>query len=245
MTPFLWIPSVTASSSPFSQEEQSGKILFLDDRLRGATDQMAVDCDLMDRMGDGWGGLLRTYRFSGPSVTIGRTFCGDLPSSWLALNPEIAVRPTGGGAVLHQDDLCFSFFLAPRPSFPPKLFYRIFHGWVNRFLGTLSVAASCTDQCISERQTAHGVCFEKAVPGDLVSGVRKVMGGALRISGRNLLYQGSLAVPGYRGDALSAAFRRWYPEGGSRMLREELSSGPCSGMVRENPPVKGIMSCYG
>ncbi|MHB1605300.1 MAG: lipoyl protein ligase domain-containing protein [Leptospirales bacterium] len=236
---------MTDSNSGFREEKRVVRISFLDDRSRRAREQMAVDGDLLNRMGQGWGGLLRIYRFLGPSVTVGRTFGGDLPPSWLELNPDMGVRPTGGGAVLHQDDLCFSFFLYPRASFTPKLFYRRFHGWVKRFLETLSVEASWSEECIPDRQTAHGVCFERPVSGDLLSGARKVMGGALRISGLNRLSQGSLAIPGYPGDELRESFRKWYRQDGSRMLREELCCGFSTGTVAKDPVSEGRMSCYG
>ncbi len=233
---------VISGDSSLPRFSRSRRIPLLEDLARGASGQMAVDTLLMTRAGRGWEGLLRIYDFHGPCVTVGRTFRGELPSSWLDLCPEVAVRPTGGGAVLHLEDLCFSFFLSPRPSYGAKLFYRIFHGWLNRFLETLSVSASCAGQVISSGgQTAHGVCFDQPVPGDLLSDGRKVLGGALRISGRTLLYQGSLSVPGYRKDDLKTAFREWYPAQGERMLAESLLTGP--GRVAGDSCAEGSLSC--
>ncbi len=212
--------------SPFPVGLSPDRLPLLEDESRGAFDQMEVDAAMLGREGNGWEGYLRVYRFLGPCVTVGRTFKGDLPSCWLDLGPEIAVRPTGGGAVLHREDLCLSLFLSPRPALPPKQFYNLFHGWVNRFLETLSVRAACVGREIpAGRQMLHGVCFEQPVPGDLISEGRKVLGGALRISGRTLLYQGSLSVPGYGGDDLKKAFVKWYPGKGGCLL-DLLLSGP-------------------
>ncbi|MHB1285216.1 MAG: lipoyl protein ligase domain-containing protein [Leptospirales bacterium] len=222
---------MTASGgNAFPEGGPPGGLSFLEDESRGAFDQMEVDAALMGREGNGWEGLLRIYRFRGTCVTVGRTFQGDLPLSWLDLGPEVAVRPTGGGAVLHREDLCLSLYLFPRPAIHPKQFYSLFHGWLNRFLETLSVRASCIGQGIpAGRQMPHGVCFEQPVPGDLVSEGRKVLGGALRVSGRTLLYQGSLSVPGYGGDDLKKAFVKWYPGKGELLLDLLLSSSSGAG----------------
>jgi lipoate-protein ligase A len=48
------------------------------------------------------------------------------------------------------------------------------------------------------------------------------MGGALRVTAKGLLYQGSLHVPGYSGDALEEGFVSWYPKTGDVRLRVAL-----------------------
>ncbi len=172
--------------------------------------------------GDGFR-LLRIYRFAGNSVTVGRTFRGDLPEEWQKTDPEVAVRPTGGGAVWHRGDLCFSFFSSPRPPVTLKEFYRLFHGWLNRFLETRTIQASCLGpDRPSPSRSGKGLCFSDPVPGDLLVGDRKVLGGALRISGRHILYQGSLLISGLSPEILAESFVEWYEKEGSRILMEEI-----------------------
>ena len=198
-------------------------IPFLLDRSRNASEQMDVDRFLLDRMGSAWSRLLRIYRFSGPCITVGRTHHQKLPSEWQDFAREVAVRPTGGGAVLHGDDLCFSLFLFPRPLVSPRFLYPLFHDWVGHFLKGVAVDASLqsgTPVTPSPRR----VCFEEPVCGDLLWKSRKVMGGALRVTSKGILYQGSLHVPGLSGTMLAERFSIWYPATGARDLEARLES---------------------
>ena len=184
---------------------------------------MDVDRVLLQKMGSGWSGLLRVYRFSGPSVTVGRTYRQDFPKEWQDVTTEMAVRPTGGGAVLHGDDLCFSLFLSPRPAASPRFLYPLFHEWIRSFLKELSVDASMHSG-ISSAPNPGRVCFEEPVCGDLLWKSRKVMGGALRVTAKGLLYQGSLHVPGFSGKTLEDRFVVWYAKTGARKLHMTLES---------------------
>lgn len=196
---------------------------------------MDIDRALFDRASEDDFRLLRIYRFSGNCVTVGRTFRGTLPDEWLRTDPEVAVRPTGGGAVWHRNDLCFSFLASPRPRVSLREFYRLFHGWLNRFLETRTVRAVCLSPNASPSSTAgRGLCFFDPVPGDLLMSGQKILGGALRISGGRILYQGSLSIPDFSPDSLADGFGEWYEEEGCRMLANDVfparSSGPeCPG----------------
>ena len=196
------------------------RIAFLHDHSRRASEQMEIDRLLLQKLGSGWPGLLRVYRFSGPCVTVGRTFRQELPKEWGGA-PDVAVRPTGGGAVLHGDDLCFSLFLSSRPSASPRFLYPLFHDWIRSFLSELSVEASMQSGTSSAPHPGR-LCFEEPVCGDLLWKSRKVMGRALRVTAKGLLYQGSLHVPGYSGDALEEGFVSWYPKTGDVRLRVAL-----------------------
>lgn len=184
---------------------------------------MDMDRDLFDRGGGRNFRLLRIYRFAGNSVTVGRTFRGDLPEEWRRTDPEVAIRPTGGGAVWHRSDLCFSFFSSPRPPVSLREFYRLFHGWLNRFLETRTIRAVCLSPDRSAlSRLGRGLCFSDPVPGDLLVGDRKVLGGALRISGNQILYQGSLSIPGFPPERLAVSFVEWYEKEGCRILTGEI-----------------------
>ena len=199
------------------------RIAFLLDRAREASGQMEVDAFLLGRMGFGWSRLLRIYRFLGPCVTVGRTYRQDIPPEWREDVRDIAVRPTGGGAVLHGEDLCFSLFLFPRPPVSPRFLYPLVHDWVGQFLKELSVDVSLQSGT-PVSPNLRRVCFEEPVCGDLLWKSRKVMGGAIRVTSNGLLYQGSLHVPGLSGTMLAERFSIWYPATGARDLEARLES---------------------
>lgn len=206
------------------------KIVFLEDRPRPAVEQMEIDHCLLERMGTGWNRLLRTYRFSGFSVTVGRTFRMSIPPEWEILSPVVAVRPTGGGAVLHQDDFCLSLFVSPRPACSPRSFYPLIHGWIGKFLGSLSVNTMALKETPLPAAPLRGLCFDEPVCGDLLWKSRKVLGGALRITSKGILYQGSLSMPGFSGICLENEFSVWYGKKGEtilvQLLQEEVRSCP-------------------
>lgn len=206
------------------------KIVFLEDRPRSPVAQMEIDHCLLGRMGTGWNRLLRTYRFSGTGVTVGRTFRKPIPPEWEVLSPVVAVRPTGGGAVLHQDDFCLSLFLSPRPACPPRSFYPLVHGWLSNFLGSLSVDTVAIKETPLPAAPLRGLCFDEPVCGDLLWKSRKVLGGALRITSKGILYQGSLNMPGFSGICLENEFSGWYGKQGEKilvqLLQEEVRSCP-------------------
>ncbi|MCL4460741.1 MAG: hypothetical protein M1297_03365 [Nitrospirae bacterium] len=199
------------------------RIAFLLDRAREASGQMEVDAFLLGRMGFGWSRLLRIYRFLGPCVTVGRTYRQDIPPEWREDVRDIAVRPTGGGAVLHGEDLCFSLFLFPRPPVSPRFLYPLVHDWVGQFLKELSVDVSLQSGT-PVSPNLRRVCFEEPVCGDLLWKSRKVMGGAIRVTSNGLLYQGSLHVPGFSGRLLEERFFQWYRAVGARELEVRLES---------------------
>lgn len=143
--------------------------------------------------------VLRTYSWSEPFVSIGYFDRIDAIEARFPGRPLVR-RWTGGGAVDHRADFTFSLaipvehLLARRPG---EQRYREIHGAV----------ASALDRCgVPSRSAGRGIvpiraggpapCFEAAVCGDLISGERKIVGGAQRRTRLGVLHQGSIQLPG-------------------------------------------------
>ena len=79
------------------------------DTLPGGVN-MAVDYHLAAGFEPGEGPICRFYRWSGPTVTAGRTVPEDAALSAARAHPGASLfrRPTGGGVVFHADQLSFS-----------------------------------------------------------------------------------------------------------------------------------------
>ncbi|MDR0734421.1 MAG: hypothetical protein LBG16_01690 [Elusimicrobiota bacterium] len=134
-------------------------------------------------------------------------------------------RPTGGGVVLHRDDLTFSLFFTAGGALKPQQIYGALHAAVRQGLMAAGFALGSYDKQSDYRPARGGVsanCFANPVSDDLLdNGGAKVLGGAIRRFADAVLYQGSLQLPAARDnadyqDALSAAFLKYFNAAAAR-----------------------------
>ena len=128
-------------------------------------------------------------------------------------------RSTGGGVVLHKDDLTFSLFFAAVRALKPQQIYGALHAAVRQEFTAAGFALDAYDKQSDYRPAPGGVsasCFANPVSDDLLdNGGVKVLGGAIRRFGDAVLYQGSLQLPSARGNVnyqnvLCAAFLKYF-----------------------------------
>ena len=107
-------------------------------------------------------------------------------------------RMTGGGLVLHKDDLTFSLVFDLPSRVKPNLIYTALHSIIQEELNRAGFLASVYEgKSDYNPQTAEGQvqnCFTNPVADDLMQGGKKVLGGALRRFDKRVLYQGSLQI---------------------------------------------------
>lgn len=151
--------------------------------------------------------VLRFYRWSSrPAATFGyfqkheqvTEILRSFGPPWDDPTLPAVRRPTGGGLVLHDDDLTFSLVFRRDGTLTPQAIYRNIHRGAHLGLKKAGIATSLWSppgwrdrpRCPADQ------CFTGPEPMDLVleSG-RKVLGGALRRRGMRVLYQGSLRLP--------------------------------------------------
>ncbi len=192
------------------------------DHIRGASEQMRMDTSLLEEMtatskaGNGFHSLLRVYRIAPGQVTVGRTYRGTQPSDWGVSDDRCVVRPTGGGAVLHGQDVCFSLLLSVRPRMALVDLYSFLHLFWGKFVRDLGFEASLGGK--PERpHDGRGTCFLEPVCGDLMAGSKKILGGAMRVVRPGFLYQGSLLLEGASPSEIQDRFVSWY-SGKNRLL---------------------------
>ncbi len=160
---------------------------------------MGFDSDTLEGVGRGQlPSTFRFFRFEYPTLSYGRLQKRDriqqlIPAKWDAVQ-----RPTGGGIVFHQTDLCLSLCWpkgeAPIPT-SPKEMYRWIHQLIQAGLGNSLRMAACGDTC--DNQAAFDVreCFSEPVGYDLLQASKKVVGGAIYSTKNAILYQGSIQLP--------------------------------------------------
>lgn len=180
------------------------------DRILASTpmnvfEQMALDEVLVQSYEGGF--LLRFYSWTdGPACTFGYAQFYQEVQRQLAnggfKGPAVR-RPTGGGIVLHEDDLTFScVFKTTQTS--PKTIYQHLHGQINDALQQAGLMCTSFNQPLTPSDYAPSVdhqasaCFMRPVENDLLSDGKKVLGGAIRRFADTILYQGSLQCAGAR-----------------------------------------------
>ena len=174
MQPWRWLPPITAT---------------------GAT-QMAIDRWMLAQLLAGGGPVLRLYRWSRPTLSLGR-HQRRLEPHWPALVAagviDLVRRPSGGRAVLHCGELTYA--LACRPAGTGRLAaYRQACGWLQAAFADLGQPLVFGG---AQAAQAHGrsSCFASGTAADLVhAGGAKRIGSAQLWSGPALLQHGSLLL---------------------------------------------------
>lgn len=176
------------------------KFRLILDGPRPAAFNMAVDEFLMGAQRlPGAVPCLRFYRWERPAVTCGYfQNVGEIAGRFKDM--EIVRRLTGGGLVVHGEDLTFSLTLADSHPF--------FKGNVKDSYLRVSEAlrlglkphypeldyADCRNT-LSPRGRGERICFDQPACYDLLLGKRKVAGSSQRHSDGAVLYQSSLFLP--------------------------------------------------
>jgi len=167
--------------------------LLVDGRLSGARN-MAIDEALALLATTP---TLRAYRFGPPAVTLGRFQAVPEGASYLermaASGIDVVRRPTGGRAILHQNDFTYSAVFTSGEGGTPSR-EDVFHEVA------LCIVETLCDLGIGARMAEHGEheeheaewCFESAFGVDIECRGRKICGSAQRVFGEAILQHGSL-----------------------------------------------------
>jgi lipoyl(octanoyl) transferase len=163
-------------------------------------DNMAVDENLLDAQKDPAAlPVLRFFHWNIPTLTYGRLQSGhDAANRAMIEGLSRAVRrPTGGGMVIHRDDLSLSLvWRRDHPALPSclKNVYRSIHDTARTALAGLGVEATFHHR--EGPPPKPGMCFNEPAEDDLLWRGKKILGGAIRVTGWGRLYQGNLLWQG-------------------------------------------------
>ena len=118
-------------------------------------------------------GSVRFYNWDKPAITIGY-HQKDFQFADSSLSIPIIRRPTGGGAVLHSNDLTFSISAPVQGMFKGDILstYRVISGI---FLQAFKVCGLCTE-VHSSKGMFSDICFERTAQLELTWMDRKIMG---------------------------------------------------------------------
>ena len=182
------------------------KALLVETPPLDAYEQMAADETLCENLPAEY--ILRFYNWKGSGVTFGYSQRQKAVLAAVSAGgkyPQALVRrPTGGGIVIHETDLTFSFiFPSPGVYFEPVKTYDRLHKAINSAYKKTGIDFSL----LQEKTKNYAVneplmdCFSTPVNMDILYNGKKVLGGALRKFGGKMLYQASLQAEDARSNA--------------------------------------------
>ena len=170
--------------------------LSIDPPAAGAWN-MAVDEVLLDWAARQQGCWLRLYRWTPATLSLGYF----QPDSDRAQHPPsldcpVVRRLTGGGAILHDDELTYSLVIpAGHPlAVQRDRLYQAVHSALAEALAELGVEARLWPAAQPGAPPEPFLCFQRRAPGDLVVGGTKIVGSAQRRRRGAVLQHGSILL---------------------------------------------------
>jgi lipoyl(octanoyl) transferase len=166
---------------------------------------MAVDDALLASVQGGAPPVLRFYAWEPACLSFGRNqrAAGVYdPAALQAAGVDVVRRPTGGLAVLHDQELTYSVIVPAGVLGGPRAAYGIINQALVRGLRRLGVPATvaATASAPDPVGDAASPCFAAPASGEIMAGGRKLVGSAQRAERRVLLQHGSILLDGSQQD---------------------------------------------
>lgn len=158
---------------------------------------MAVDQALFESAQAEGRPALRFYRWDPACLSLGRNQATLAPTRAATPGRDLVRRPTGGMAVLHDDELTYAVAARVATFGSPRRAYLAIHRALVAGLRRLGVAAAvASGSPDSSARRVAAVCFRSAAPGEVVVHGRKLVGSAQRYERRAVLQHGSILLAG-------------------------------------------------
>jgi len=171
--------------------------LLIDPPASGAWN-MAVDELLMEWSAATGGCCWRFYRWQEATLSLGYFQAyADRSRHTPSLDCPVVRRISGGGAILHDAELTYSFTVprGHRLAARRLILYNLVHSTLIEVLSECGVAAylhAASSRTLPRREPF--LCFQRRAPGDLLIGQTKIAGSAQRRSSGALLQHGSVLL---------------------------------------------------
>jgi lipoate-protein ligase A len=168
---------------------------FIEHKASDGSHNMAVDEALLKSVAEGSPATLRFYGWSAPTLSLGYfQIASERSRHPDSLNCELVRRASGGGAILHEHELTYSFATPARGKRgAANDLYLTFHESLIKALSDYGISAKlhAADDGISD---AAFLCFQRRADGDVVLDGKKIMGSAQRRWRTAILQHGSLLL---------------------------------------------------
>ena len=136
---------------------------------------------------------LRFFTFDRPCISIGNNQrTENLPAGFIRDNTEIVRRPTGGGAVFHGSDLCYSIVMPEAYLGKAGSLLESYRMITRGLKAGFEVCGIDVRYGNSTRDSGQPLCFYQALSYELTVDGKKLVGSAQRRAKGILLQQGSI-----------------------------------------------------
>ena len=139
----------------------------------------------------------RFYRWEEPTLSLG--YFQDLDDRTghdASIECPVVRRATGGGAILHQHELTYSFVLPAGDELAQRrqFLYDSVHNTLIATLGGWGIQAKLCGQSAARQEANPFLCFQRRSPGDVLVGNTKIAGSAQRRTKGAVLQHGSVLL---------------------------------------------------
>lgn len=163
---------------------------------------MAIDAALLASVAAGAPPAIRLYRWRSACLSLGRNQVAlgvyD-PDRAARAGIDVVRRPTGGLAVLHDDEITYSVTVPVRALGGPRAAYRRIHEAIAAGLARLGVPARLAGAATAVPVlpgAAAPACFAVPMGGEVLAGGGKLVGSAQRTERRTILQHGAILLSG-------------------------------------------------
>lgn len=170
--------------------------LIIDEPARGSWN-MAVDEALLQSAGQGRGATLRFYRWSEPTLSLGYfQQIADRSEHSSSCSLPVVRRATGGGAIVHDRELTYSFVTPIRDRFSSGAhdLVRDVHVSLIATLSAFGIKAELFGDAATKPTSEAFLCFQRRNSLDIIVDAEKVVGSAQRRHQGALLQHGSILL---------------------------------------------------
>lgn len=158
---------------------------------------MAVDQALLVSANETGQIILRFYRWSPATLSLGYfQSAAERETHSASIDCDLVRRTTGGGAILHDQELTYSLCVPCSNRFSAnhaELYARV-HGAVIESLRDWGVRATLYPGSKSRAEAGRFLCFQRRSPGDIIVGNMKICGSAQRRMNAAILQHGSIVL---------------------------------------------------
>jgi lipoate-protein ligase A len=145
------------------------------------------------------GPTLRFYQWEVPTLSLGYfQSAAERSGHESSVSCPIVRRSTGGGAILHDQELTYSFVIpvSPQDKSAAQPLYFAFHETLIQALAGLGIQASLftAEPLLQVGQVEPFLCFQRRATGDVILGGAKICGSAQRRQKEGLLQHGSVLL---------------------------------------------------
>lgn len=140
--------------------------------------------------------VLRFYQWSEPTLSLGYfQNCHDRETHTPSLKCPMVRRNSGGGAIIHDVELTYSFTIGENQNLVPSSadFYPLMHGSLIRVLNEHGIEAA-QNKILEKNLEKKFLCFQRRVPSDVLVKGHKVCGSAQRKKYRVISQHGSVIL---------------------------------------------------